>query len=246
MRALGAPMKDVDGIDLSPAFARQPLPDRELYAESFAPLVEFGWAPLRAVRSGAWKAIAAPRPELFDVGTIPASRPMSSASQASVARSTAGEGRPLLADRAERRRLVDRRDAAERLRALGYSAGSNPQSAIGDRSRPDPKDRRELAARIAQVTSGELAGAALLSALEGIVRDDPRNGQAQLRLGYARLQAGDCAARGAGVSCRGGRRAADSRRLPWTRDLPWPARRSGRRPSARSPKHAGSSRTTPR
>jgi Flp pilus assembly protein TadD len=59
--------------------------------------------------------------------------------------------------------------------------------------RPDPKDRRELAARIAQVTSGELSGTALLNALEGIVREDPRNGQAQLRLGYARLQTGDCA-----------------------------------------------------
>jgi Flp pilus assembly protein TadD len=60
-------------------------------------------------------------------------------------------------------------------------------------SRPDPKDRRALAARIAQVTSGELSGAALVAALEGIVADDPRNGQAHLRLGYARLQAGDCA-----------------------------------------------------
>ncbi len=81
-------------------------------------------------------------------------------------------------------------DAAERLRALGYSAGSQ-QSAVSHR--PDPKDRRELAGRIAQVTSGELTGAALVSALEGIVREDPRNGQAHLRLGTARLQAGDCA-----------------------------------------------------
>ena len=50
-----------------------------------------------------------------------------------------------------------------------------------------------MAARIAQVTSGELWGPSLLAALEGIVRDDPRNGQAQMRLGYARLQSGDCA-----------------------------------------------------
>jgi Flp pilus assembly protein TadD len=50
-----------------------------------------------------------------------------------------------------------------------------------------------MAARIAQVTSGELSGSALLTALEGLVHDDPRNGQAQLRLGYARLQAGNCA-----------------------------------------------------
>ena len=53
-----------------------------------------------------------------------------------------------------------------------------------------------MAARIAQVTSGELPGAALLAALEGIVRDDPRNGQAHLRLGYA-LTARPATARGA-------------------------------------------------
>ena len=67
-------------------------------------------------------------------------------------------------------------DAAERLRALGYSSGTgsgsalqsafaNPQSAM--LGRPDPKEKRDIAARIAQVTSGELTGAALLAALDG-------------------------------------------------------------------------------
>src|SRR5262249_44823596 len=82
-------------------------------------------------------------------------------------------------------------EAVQRLRALGYANGS-PRSTTGT-ARPDPKDRREMAARLAQITSGELSGAALMSALEGVVRDDPRNGQAHLRLAYARLQAGDCA-----------------------------------------------------
>src|SRR4029077_15368253 len=85
MRALGAPMHDVDGIDLSPAFSRAPLPGRELYAESFAPLVEFGWAPLRCVRGGNWKAIAAPKPELFDVANDPGEQVNAIASQAAVA-----------------------------------------------------------------------------------------------------------------------------------------------------------------
>jgi len=31
-----------------------------------------GWGGLRAVRAGAWKYLAAPRPELFDVGRDPA------------------------------------------------------------------------------------------------------------------------------------------------------------------------------
>jgi arylsulfatase A-like enzyme/cytochrome c-type biogenesis protein CcmH/NrfG len=194
---------DVDGIDLAPAFGGGALPRRELYAESFAPLIEFGWAPLRAIRADSWKLIAAPKPELFDVEHDPAEQSNRIADDAATARR--------LADRANRYSSPDMptttgidREAAQRLRALGYSSGSssasapgirNPQSAMpgSTTSRADPKDRRELAARIAQVTSGELTGAALVAALEGIVRDDPRNGQAHLRLAYARLASGDCA-----------------------------------------------------
>jgi choline-sulfatase len=195
MRALGAPLRDVDGIDLSPAFSHAPLPPRELYAESFAPLVEFGWAPLRAVRSGAWKLIAAPKPELFDVANDSGEQVNAIALQAAVARTLLARVDRYSTDALNANGSSVGGEAGERLRALGYSSGSsisNQQSAIGN-SRPDPKDRREAAARIAQVTSGELAGPALLTALEGIVRDDPRNGQAQLRLGYALLQSNDCA-----------------------------------------------------
>jgi arylsulfatase A-like enzyme/cytochrome c-type biogenesis protein CcmH/NrfG len=192
----GTAIGDVDGVDLSPALTGATLPGRELYAESFAPLVEFGWAPLRAIRSDTWKLIAAPKPELFDIARDPGEQQnLADAQSAVVQRLDARASRysgPDLPTTA-----TANADAAERLRALGYSSGSgsairNPQSAMSS-SRPDPKDRRALAARIAQVTAGELTGAALVSALEGIVGDDPRNGQAHLRLGYARLQAGDCA-----------------------------------------------------
>jgi choline-sulfatase len=195
MRLAGGRLSDVDGVDLSPAFGGAALPRRELYAESFAPLLEFGWAPLRSIRSGPWKLIAAPRPELFDIEKDPGERTDLAASQPAVVRDLeAGASRYSSAELPSAN--ATSAEAAERLRALGYSAGSrsqsairNPQSAMG---RPDPKDRRELAARIAQVTSGELTGAALVAALEGIVREDPANGQAHLRLGYARIQADDC------------------------------------------------------
>ncbi|MCU1382857.1 MAG: hypothetical protein JWL71_1554, partial [Acidobacteria bacterium] len=194
MHALGGRMADVDGIDLSPAWARTPLPQRELYAESFAPLIEFGWAPLRALRSGSWKLIAAPKPELFDVAgdrgetrnQIDAQPTLSRDLERRVSRYS-GADLPSAA-------AADR-EAAERLRALGYSSGSsisNLRSPTSSGSRPDPKDRRDVAARIAQVTSGELSGAALVTALEGIVGDEPRNVQAQLRLGFALLEAGNC------------------------------------------------------
>jgi arylsulfatase A-like enzyme/Flp pilus assembly protein TadD len=192
MRLLGFTMSDVDGVDLSPAFRGGALAARELYAESFAPLVEFGWAPLRAIRSGPWKFIAAPQPELFDIERDPAEQINRVSAEESISQS--------LSDRANRYSnpafptgAAQQSDpqALDRLRALGYSAGSTSQSQPTT-ARPDPKERRDLAARLAQVMSGELQGEALTAALERIVRDDPRNGQAHLRLGYARLQAGDC------------------------------------------------------
>ena len=33
------------------------LGDRRLYAESFEPLLDFGWSPLRSVRQDGWKVI---------------------------------------------------------------------------------------------------------------------------------------------------------------------------------------------
>ncbi len=187
---LGFVMNDVDGIDLSPAIAGTALPTRELYAESFAPLLEFGWAPLRAIRTGTWKLIAAPKPELFDVEHDAGEQANVVATQETVARSLEQRVNQYSSAALSTGAATDSR-AAERLRALGYLSGSGAgnQSAT---NRPDPKDRRELAARIAQVTSGELQGGALAAALEAIVRDDPRNGQAHLRLAYARLDAGDC------------------------------------------------------
>lgn len=188
MRLLGGSMTDVDGLDLTPAIGGVALSRREIYAESFAPMIEFGWAPLRAIRSGPWKYVAAPKPELFDIERDADERTNLASERVAVARGLdqrvahySGDALPnALA-------LGPAPDAAERLRALGYSSGS-PIS-----NRPDPKDRRELAARLAQVTSGELQGAALIAALDGIVREDPRNGQAHLRLGVVRAHAGDCA-----------------------------------------------------
>lgn len=190
-RLAGAEMTDVDGIDLSPALRGGPMPARELYAESFAPLLEFGWAPLRSVRADGRKFIAAPTPELYDLTTDPhEDRNLAEGGGDTVAR--------------ERRR-VDRYSgpalppsaaagvdpaAAERLRALGYAAGAHGGADTADR--PDPKDRRDLAARIAEVTSGELAGNALLATLEAIIREDPRNTQMRLRLGVAYTERGDC------------------------------------------------------
>ena len=47
-----------DGIDLRSLMSGGRVAPRALYAESFAPLIDFAWSPLRSIRSGAWKYIA--------------------------------------------------------------------------------------------------------------------------------------------------------------------------------------------
>src|SRR5262245_30445274 len=188
MRLLGFTMPDADGIDLSPALAGAALPRRALYAESFAPLMEFGWAPLRAIRSGSWKFIAAPKPKLFDIDRDAAEQTNVVNSQPTVARDLDARVNRYSPPRPPATPVIDA-SGRERLRALGYAMGSRVDKESGG---VDPKDRKDVAARIAQVTSGELSGAALRTALEEILAVDSTNGQAHLRLGYVLLQSDDC------------------------------------------------------
>jgi choline-sulfatase len=187
-RLLGLAAFDADGIDLRSTFAGGPTPARELYAESFAPLLDFGWSPLRSIRSSGWKLIAAPSPELFNLATDPGE--IHNVVTAEGARAASLQDRT---DRYAGSNLSDRPSAdpetVARLQALGYVSGSKATPAA---KRPDPKDRRELAARIAQVTSGELHGAALESTLRRILAEDPQNPQAHLRLGYVLVDRNRC------------------------------------------------------
>jgi choline-sulfatase len=183
---------DADGTSLlaAPSSTLRPAASsRALYSESFAPLLDFGWAPLRTVRRDGWKYIAAPRPEIYDLDHDPnethnllasetaraadMARIVDAISPATLAAATGAAADP---------------EARARLQALGYASG---RAGAGE-SRADPKDRRELAARIAAVTSGELQGNALEDALRGILRQEPRNPQANLRLGYVLMNAGRC------------------------------------------------------
>ncbi len=188
MRLLGLRGFDADGLDLTPAMAGTTTPTRELYAESFAPLLDFGWSPLRSVRTSGFKYIEAPTPELYDLAADPGESTNVASSQLPRAAALRDRvrryaGADLAADRS------NDPEARARLQALGYASGSR---AAPGAARPDPKDRRELAARISQVASGELHGAALEAALRRILADDPGNPQAHLRVGYALLDRRSC------------------------------------------------------
>jgi choline-sulfatase len=186
MRAAGAGAFDADGVDLSAALRGSVPSSRTLYAETFAPLLDFGWSPLRSVRDAEWKLIEAPRPELYQTIDWAESRDLASTEPARVAELRQRVER--YAPRETRTALQIEPDAAARLQALGYTGTST-----GERSgRIDPKDRRELAADIARVMSGEFSGTSLEAALRRILAADPANPQANLRLGFVLQESSRC------------------------------------------------------
>ena len=186
----GTPVLEGDGLSLVPALAGTTLPARPLYAESYAPLLDFGWAGLRAAREGPWKYIAAPRAELYDVARDPGESVNRLAENPDVVARLDGE--------TTRRSPVEpgasaamTPDAVARLQSLGYLSGT-VRGGSGT-ARPDPKDRISVASRLATVTSGEVRGDELVATLESVLRDDPPNPQAHLRLGFAHIERGSCA-----------------------------------------------------
>jgi arylsulfatase A-like enzyme/Tfp pilus assembly protein PilF len=137
--ALGTPGQATSG-------ARAGDPDRPAYAESSYQQVLLGWSPLRAVRTGRWKFIEAPRPELYDLESDPGELRNRVDDRAALAGglqralpSTRGDARPGPATTAAG-------ESAGRLRSLGYVSGSTtPSPAAGA---VDPKDRVEVWANI--------------------------------------------------------------------------------------------------
>ena len=65
------PPSALNGRSLTPYFTNTKESGRVVFAETDYPL-DFGWAPLRAVRDGGFKFIEAPRPELYDLVKDPA------------------------------------------------------------------------------------------------------------------------------------------------------------------------------
>ena len=188
LRLLGTRSFDADGVDLSPALQGEPAVNRALYAESFAPLLDFGWSPLRAVREHGWKFIDAPRPELFQVSNDADERRDLSAAErmrASAMRAQLDRYGPSTLDPT----TAADRDAASRLQSLGYVGGGRGASGKG----ADPKDRRELAADLARVTGGELRGRELEVVLRRILAADQQNPLAHVRLGFLLQETDRCA-----------------------------------------------------
>ena len=157
-----------------------------LYAETLSPRLDFGWSDLRALRDGRYKYVRAPRPELYDVLADPGETRDLSAREPAVRERLRSALESML------RRLGDREvrtapdsEAAERLRALGYVQGPG-----GAGSAADPKDKVDVALRIARATGPFASQEEAARVYRDIVSRDPENPLVNLRLADALLRAG--------------------------------------------------------
>lgn len=191
-RAAGLPAADSDGADLSGLWRGETTRRGDLYAESFAPLLDFGWSSLRSLRTREWKFIEAPLPELFDMSRDPLEAENLAASRPAIVKDLGARVARISGAELPKDTAPADDEAARRLRSLGYASGRG-SDAVGGRARRDPKDGRALAARLASIASGEWNGRQLESALEEVLREDPANPQANLRLGHLRVAQERCA-----------------------------------------------------
>ena len=175
----------------------------DAYSEAMYPLHHYGWSDLRALRSGRYKVIDAPRPELYDVDRDPERDDQSVRGAAGARRSddraAAHAGGRLQQDRSPRcRPPTSIRKRGERLAALGY-VGTFVASASDPRTgRADPKDKIGLFNKLGdRDRSGEgtrrqirtRSFDEIIALLNEVVREDPQVIDAWFMLGTQYLRA---------------------------------------------------------
>jgi choline-sulfatase len=171
--------------------------DRVVFGETDYPL-RFGWAPLRAVRSGGFKFIEAPRPELYDLGKDPGELK----NEYEPWNPTVQHLRTELASSAMRPPRVSASSGAassktlNELRALGYLGPADAKSTTNVpelSSLPDPKDKIEeqnlLHSAMMSADQGRSQDARSL--LKKVLELDPDSSAALRQLGELEFKAGE-------------------------------------------------------
>lgn len=161
-------------------------PGEPLYAETLAPRLDFGWSELRSWREGGAKWIRAPRPELYAINDDPGEQENRAAVDPAEARRLDGDLSRALAgmgDRSETRATDS--ETEERLRSLGYVQGPG-----GRGSGADPKDKIEVARRIAASNGGFKSWGEVIETYQSLLGLDPPNPLLNMRLADALLRSG--------------------------------------------------------
>ena len=125
--------------------------DRPAYAETDYPHRAYGWSSLRALRTGKYLYIDAPRKELYDQMADPKAEHDLSAASTAVTSTLAGQldaFRQKTSSNREAPKSLDDPEAQQKLAALGYVASGINATRPGAKDKDqgaDPKDKIEIA-----------------------------------------------------------------------------------------------------
>jgi choline-sulfatase len=175
----------------------------DTYSEAMYPLHHYGWSDLRALRSGRYKVIDAPRPELYDIERDPNEATNLFAERQALGDRMIAQLRTMEGAFAKTTASLPAVDvdpeARERLAALGY-VGSFVASASDPRTnRADPKDKISLFNTLGTATEmakdradgDEPTFQKIIALLNDVVREDPAVIDAWFMLGTQYLQHGE-------------------------------------------------------
>ena len=165
-------------------------PEVPAYAESMAPSIQFGWSPLRLLRTTRYKYIDSPKAELFDVSRDPGETSNLLAEHPDVVRGMKSDLDGLV-ERTERGAPTPQaanldKDTMERLSALGYVGTPVAARKASGAGAPlaDPKDKFLVFQKV--TTAGELVTgekyAEAMPLLESALAEEPGIPQALLVL----------------------------------------------------------------
>jgi choline-sulfatase len=174
------PDPDLPGRDVRPLIGGRAIAQDPLYSESLFGRLNMHWATLRGWTSGNWKLITGARAELYDLDRDPAEQHdladsdpqrverMRDQLQRALSRIAPG------GDRAQTNPITGEQE--QRLRSLGYAAGSGGGGPLDDPGLPDPRTHVTLYDRLQAASLAR--GPALARAfddVQAITKIDPNN-----------------------------------------------------------------------
>jgi choline-sulfatase len=169
---------------------------RPAYAETDYPRKAYGWSSLRALRTGKYLFIEAPRKELYDeAADVDAEHNLSSTSSAvteTLAARLDNFRRQTSNSKAAPKTSVDPQQV-EKLRALGYVASSDSNVSGKEQAGADPKDKIEIANEMAEASLAleDARVQEAISILQKVVARDQTISAAYATLGTAWTSVGN-------------------------------------------------------
>lgn len=186
---LGLPPDAVmEGRSLAPLLAGGRTEELDAYSESLYARHHYGWADLTALRSGRFKYIEAPRPELYDLEQDPrerenlfdARKPLAERLAAELLRASAEDVTAAGAPQA----TVDP-ETRERLAALGYIGSFVAAPKVEGEKLADPKDKIGIFNLMfaANENAGKETPAQTIARFDKVLAEDPNVLDAWIMLG---------------------------------------------------------------